>query len=170
MKYLKNYLLHIGGLIALDQSIKIIIYHFFFDIYTDILGNSVRFRPIINTNLSWGGNYIPILNNMALLIFVNFLVVALFLSGYAFYRSKKPESSAYVDSIYITGLAGSICSLIDKIIWGGSLDYIQIVGFFTFDMKDCYLVIAQCLFVFIGLKHHKDISIKEYAGWCFSKK
>lgn len=41
--------------------------------------------------------------------------------------------------------SGATCSLIDKLFWDGSLDYILVKGFFTFDLKDVYLNI------FIGL-------------------
>lgn len=170
MKYLKPYLFPVSGFIVLDQFLKIIIYCFFFDIQTEILGNMVRFRPVFNTNLSWGGNYIPILSEMVIVVFLNILIIVLFLSGYAFYRSKKPEFNACIDIIYVIGLAGSFCSLVDKIIWGGSLDYIQIVGLFTFDLKDCYLTIAQCLFVLIGIRYHNKISVKEYIKWCIKNK
>jgi len=41
--------------------------------------------------------------------------------------------------------SGAVCSLIDKLFWDGSLDYILIKGLFTFDLKDVYINI------FIGL-------------------
>lgn len=166
MKYIKQHLWPISGLMVFDQAVKVVIYYFFFNIHTEILGNMVRFRPVFNTNLSWGGNFSVILSDMIVVVLLNMLIIALFLSGYAFYRSKRRKSSAWVDLIYITGLAGSLCSLIDKVIWGGSLDFIQLPALFTFDVKECYLTIAQCLFVCIGLKHHKEISVTEYVKWC----
>ena len=52
-------------------------------------------------------------------------------------------------------MAGSICSLIDKLFWGGSLDFIQIPLFFTFDLKDCYLSLAVLIFVFLSMYHER---------------
>ncbi len=169
MKYVKQSLMILFGLVAIDQIVKIIIHYFFFYSETDILGNIIRFRPIHSTNLSWGGNYISLFSNMGVVVAINLLVIALFISGYSFYRSKKPISSIPANMTYVVGLAGSICSLVDKVIWGGSLDFIQIPFLFTFDIKDCYLTIAQCLFIYIGIKHHKEISVTEYIKWCFKK-
>ena len=36
-------------------------------------------------------------------------------------------------------LMGGLCSLLDKTLWGGSLDYLQVPGKCTFDLKDLYL-------------------------------
>lgn len=47
--------------------------------------------------------------------------------------------------MYAFIFSGAMCSLIDKIFWNGSLDYILVNGFFTFDLKDVYINI------FIGL-------------------
>lgn len=40
---------------------------------------------------------------------------------------------------YWITLAGVICSIIDRIFWGSSLDYIRIKGFFVFDLKDIFI-------------------------------
>lgn len=71
--------------------------------------------------------------------------------------------------IITCGLAGAICSLLDKVLWGGSLDFLQILSFFTFDLKDCYLTIAEIIFVIIGILHSKEISAKEYIDFCYGR-
>ena len=38
--------------------------------------------------------------------------------------------------------AGAVCSLIDKIFYGGSLDFIGIIPLFIADIKDIYICIA----------------------------
>ncbi|MEE1071719.1 MAG: hypothetical protein U0L26_04905, partial [Cellulosilyticum sp.] len=42
----------------------------------------------------------------------------------------------YMILAYFITLAGIICSAIDRILWGTSLDYIGIKGFCVFDLKD----------------------------------
>jgi signal peptidase II len=169
MKYIKSYFLAILGLIALDQAVKIIIRCFFFSLENDILGNLIRFRPIINTNLSWSGNFISIFRNIIFINLINLLLIAIFISAYAYYRSKRPVSCILANIIYVTGMAGSICSLIDKIFWGGSLDFIQIPSLFTFDLKDCYISVAEVLFIFIFIKHANEISVMDYVKWCLKR-
>ncbi len=64
------------------------------------------------------------------------------------------------------GLAGTICSLIDKLFWGGSLDFAD-TKLFIFDLKDCYLTVAEIIFVVIGILHNREISMKEYIYFCY---
>lgn len=66
---------------------------------------------------------------------------------YLFYKylNKQFGTNKIIDIMYAFIFSGAICSLIDKIFWNGSLDYILVNGFFTFDLKDVYIN------VFIGL-------------------
>lgn len=170
MKYVKEFIGRIILLVALDQVVKLIISKWFMNKEFSIIGNIISFQPKQNLNLSWGGNYIGILSNMWMAVSLNILVIVILISGYSFYRSKKNKPSMPVNIIYIFGLSGAICSLIDKIFWGGSLDFIRIGQLFICDLKDCYLTIAECLFLVIGLKHEKEISGKEFIDYCFKKK
>lgn len=169
MKYLKEYIRKILILIAFDQVIKLIISNWLINKECDILGSIIRFNPVQNTNLTWGGNFIGILSNMWVALIINVLLIIFCISGYSFYRSKKNKPSLPVDIIYISCMAGSVCSFIDKVFWGGSLDFIQISSFFICDIKDCYITIAECFLLVIGLKHEKEISLKEYVEFCFSR-
>ena len=40
------------------------------------------------------------------------------------------------------GLAGLVGGVLDKVIYGATLDFIEVQGIGIFDLKDCYLVIA----------------------------
>lgn len=97
------------------------------------------------------------------------LVLFLFISGYMLYQTKKSRTSFWVKVIMICGIAGSLCSLIDKLFWGGSLDFLQIPTLFIFDLKDCYLTVAEVIFVVIGILHSKEISVKEYLYFVCNK-
>ena len=53
--------------------------------------------------------------------------------------------------------SAGICSLIDKVFWDGSLDYIFLNGFFTFDLKDVYASIFAGLVVIMLLINHQGL-------------
>ena len=77
------------------------------------------------------------------------------------YQAKRAHTSFWVKMIMICGISGCLCSLIDKVFWGGSLDFLQIPTLFIFDLKDCYLTVAEVIFVVIGILNSKEISVKE---------
>lgn len=51
--------------------------------------------------------------------------------------------------------------MIDKLFWGGSLDFLQIPTLFIFDLKDCYLTVAEVIFVAI----EKIAYFMKLVGW-----
>lgn len=139
------------------------------DLDFDIIGKLLRFSPVQNTNLSYGGNFISILSNFWVMVLFNILVILLLISGYFFYKTKRQHTSYSVKVIITCGIAGTLCSLLDKVLWGGSLDFLQIPTVFTFDLKDIYLTIAEIIFVIIGVLHSKEISVKEYISFCYGR-
>ena len=87
-----------------------------------------------------------------------------------FIVSQRAASLQHADQmIMICGISGCLCSLIDKLFWGGSLDFLQIPTLFIFDLKDCYLTVAEVIFVAIGILNSKEISVKEYLHFCCNK-
>jgi len=52
--------------------------------------------------------------------------------------------------------AAILCSTIDRIFWKGSIDYIRLEGFFTFDIKDCYMTAFIILFIGSYFKYQKE--------------
>lgn len=166
LKNLKPYLFPIMAFVILDQLMKLIIKGFYMGMDTNLIGSFIRFRPVYNTDLSFGGNYIGFLSNMWILILLNILILWIIFTGYAFYKTMHKRTSIIVYMIMIFGIAGCICSLLDKILWGGSLDFLQIPDVFTFDLKDCYLTIGELLFIIIALLHNKEISFKAYIQYC----
>ena len=149
-------------LILADQLIKIIIHLFFFEYNFSIFEGVLRFSPIINTKLSWGGNYTAFLSIPIVIYILNIIVLFVILTGYNYYLSFKPNPSAAAQVVYILGMSGGLCSLIDKTFWGGSLDYIRFFDLFTFDLKDCYLSVFEALFIFLIIKYKVKINVKGY--------
>jgi signal peptidase II len=50
-------------------------------------------------------------------------------------------------------LAGAVCSVIDKIFWGGSLDFIGLFSWFIFDTKDLFITIGVTIFAVYTLAY-----------------
>lgn len=153
----------------IDQIIKIFISRLFIQDEFDIISHVLRFNPEHNTNLSWFGNFFDIFSHSFIMVVFNILAIYIFISGYLLYRAKTNQTGFSVKIIMVCGLTGCLCSLIDKLFWGGSLDFLQIPNFFTFDIKDCYLTVAGIVFVIIGMLHSEEITIKEYLRFCRNK-
>lgn len=169
IKKFKPFIIPVLLLVLIDQTIKIVISKVFMQYNFDIIIKVLRFNPKLNTRLSYAGNFIDILSSPFVTILLNFLVLFLLLSGYMLYLTKRPHTSFSVKTIMICGIAGSLCSLSDKLFWGGSLDFLQIPSLFIFDLKDCYLTVAEVIFVVIGVLHNKEISVKEYLHFLNNK-
>lgn len=169
MKKFKPFIIPVLLLVLIDQIVKIVISEGFRKCEFDIISKVLRFNPVLNTHLSYAGNFFELLSNPYVAILLNILVLFLFLSGYMLYRAKRVHTSFAVKTIMIFGMAGCLCSLIDKMFWGASLDFLQIPTLFVFDLKDCYLTVAEVIFVVIGILHSREISVKEYLQFCCNK-
>lgn len=165
----KPFILPILALTLIDQIVKVVISISFMQYDFDIVPHLLRFNPKLNVNLSYVGNFIDAFSNLYFMIFLNILVIFVLLSGYMLYKAKGKQNALASNLIMTCGMAGSICSLIDKLFWGGSLDFLQIPGMFIFDLKDCYLTVAVVVFVIVSILHGKEISVKEYVRFCFNK-
>lgn len=169
MKKFKPFIIPVSLLVLIDQTVKIVIFKVFMKCEFDIIVKVLRFNPELNTRLSYGGNFFEILSSPFVTILLNILALFIFLSGYMLYQAKRARTSFLVKTIMICGIAGCLCSLIDKLFWGGSLDFLQIPTLFIFDLKDCYLTVAEVIFVVIGILHSREISVKEYLHFCCNK-
>lgn len=168
MKNYKKFILPISILIIIDQAVKLFIKKYLFDIQMVFIEGIIGFYPKINTNQSWGGNYIAILANPIVANVLTILIFFIIITAYQFYRSKSKKESLPAMIIFTFVMAGCLCSFIDKIFWGGSLDFLDIPGLFIFDLKDGYLTVAEILFVIIGVKYNKQINVKEYMKFAYS--
>ncbi|WP_096044499.1 MULTISPECIES: signal peptidase II [Clostridium] len=116
----------------IDQAIKIVINNNFFDKRFRILPPLLYFEPMFNRQYSW-------LNSMSQLgigKYVHMSLVAIIsILIYLFYQylNKQFRANKIINIMYAFIFSGAMCSLIDKISWNGSLDYILVNGFFTFE-------------------------------------
>lgn len=143
--------------IGVDQLVKWLIRGFHFEKNFEILGDILRFQPIINTNQSYLGNFVSIFSIPWLMILLNLLLLVAVYYTYQYYLASTDQESFVPQCVYVGIVSGAICSLIDKVFFGGSLDYIKLFDWFIFDLKDCYISMAEVLFVFLVIKHYKVI-------------
>lgn len=160
LKYLKTILM-VSLLVSIDQFIKIIILNYFMNEKFYFINKMIGFEPIINTKYS----YINSLGNLGIGLTAHIIAVltALLISIIIYiFIYETYNRNVFIECIFIFLFSGSLCTLMDKIIWGGSLDYILIEGFFTFDLKDVYLsiflmlIIACVIFNYKGFRNFNE--------------
>lgn len=141
----------VSALILADQAVKIVISRWYYESSIGIIGGFVLFTPVHNTKLSWLNSWLDLGIGFAFHVLINVLVLAAAILVYS-YGKKKYGIKRIVNVIYVLVLSGGSCSLIDKIFWGGSLDYIYLKGLFVFDLKDVYITAAEVLFILFYIR------------------
>lgn len=133
-------------LFFLDQGLKLIIKLLFFEKNFYIIPNLLSFTPIINTKGSWLNVRFNTNINFITLILINIIALFLFTEVYRYFNTKN-NKNFFTDLCYTFIIAGSLCSLIDKVFYGGSLDFIGIGNLFIADFKDIYINLAIFMFI-----------------------
>ena len=135
-------------LMLIDQGAKIIIKVFFFNDYLEIIKGFLSFDPIINTDGSWLNARFGLGVGFTTLIILNIFAVILFIEVYRYYISKG-NKDFWSDMSFLFITAGALCSLIDKVFYGGSLDFIGISDLFIADIKDIYINLGILFFIML---------------------
>lgn len=135
-------------LMLIDQVIKITIKFFFFNDYIEIIKGFLSFDPIINTDGSWLNARLGLNVGFSILIILNALAIILFIELYRYYLSKG-NKDYWGDMSFLFISTGALCSLIDKVFYGGSLDFIGISNLFIADIKDIYINLGILFFIML---------------------
>lgn len=130
----------------IDQGGKMIIKLFYFDKNIILIPRMLSFNPIINTNGSWLNARFGTAISFPLLIALNAIALFLFIEIYRYYLYKN-HKDFWADMCFISIFSGALCSIIDKIFYGGSLDFIGISNLFIADIKDMYINLGILFFV-----------------------
>ena len=154
-------------LIFVDQIIKIVIAKFFMEphVHVDLINGVLSFCPFKNTKFSIVLVRFAALFNIDMVhisptpVFqITFSILAfvliLFLSLYYIYVSKKYRGSVYYFFNFM--IAAVVCSCIDTVFWGGSIDYIGLFDWFIFDFKDAYSNIGIAFMVLWCILYFRD--------------
>lgn len=132
----------IFGLVAIDQMIKLIIARNFFDADVVLLPGILFFRPIQNTNLSWIASILEYKVPVLLMIATQLFALIIVNLSYRYFSYLWIEGKKFLNRMLIFLIAGIFCSFIDVAFWGGSVDFVRLFDWFTFDFKDIYLDIG----------------------------
>ncbi|WP_067143157.1 signal peptidase II [Oceanivirga salmonicida] len=148
MEKLRKNILIILILVLIDQLTKIFINTFFNHISFRLLNNKLGFDVYLNKD------YMSLFNlklNLGLgiptLIFFNLVSLCLVVTFYL-YVLKSNALNSKIRVCMMVVIAAIICSIIDKIFWGGSLDFIVFFGYII-DIKDIYVNIGLALGYFL---------------------
>lgn len=135
-------------LVALDQSIKI----YLFSLDWENLSNPIippvfYLEPTQNTLGSYLWVLLKFEKGSHLFNIILFSVVGLiFVEIWRFYTRRK-RNSFWINGFIHLFLAGLFANIIDNAYWGGSLDYITIRPFYTFDLKDMYITMCELFLI-----------------------
>lgn len=138
-------------LMLIDQGLKLIIKFNFFDYYFEIIPRFLSFNPIINTQGSWLNARFNFNLSFPILTLINGIALFLFFEIYR-YSKHKGNKSFWGDMCFVFIFAGALCSFIDKVFYGGSLDFIGISDLFIADFKDIYINLGLLFFIMATYK------------------
>lgn len=156
MKRIDKLLITSLVLVCIDQIIKLIIHFNYLDKRFNLLFSLISFEPYLNIKYSW-------INSMGnfgwnrifhIILVLVLLLLAAIVYGYLSDRMIVDQLS---NTLFAFLFAGGICSLIDKIFWGGSLDYICLKGLFIFDLKDVYLTFFEIILVMMLIFNYRGL-------------
>lgn len=123
----------------------------------NIIGDYVQFKPYLNIQYSWINSLFNLGISRILHTLVVILMIVLISVLFKFIKTTYTKNNI-LDYLFLFVLSGAVCSLIDKIFWGGSLDYIMLKGLFIFDLKDVYISVFEILLVIVILYNFKSIN------------
>ena len=133
-------------LILIDQITKFVIQYK----YENPIGNGlIRITLIQNTGMAFGFN-----NGNTKNMILTFVILLLIVN---FIRTQKEMIDTKTSMALSFILAGGISNLIDRIMRGGVMDFIQVKNFAVFNLADCYVVIGWILIVIFLVKFNQGI-------------
>ncbi len=134
----------LGFAVALDQGIKIYLFSIDWQSLSIPLIEPVFYiEPAQNTLGSYLWVLLGLKKGSHLVNIILFsLIGVVFVEVWRFYVSRK-RNSFWINGFIHLFLAGLGANLIDNAVWGGSLDYVTIKPFYTFDLKDLYITLCE---------------------------
>ncbi len=142
------------ALIIVDQAIKLLIACNYTHIDIVFLPGILSITPVHNTNLNWISSMIGYKTPPLLMIVIQILALSMILLFYHYlsYLYIKREQS--LNGMLLFFVAGIMCSFVDVMFWGGSLDYISLFDWFTSDLKDIYLTIGEVFLLYNAINYY----------------
>lgn len=136
-------------LVILDQIVKLFIEDRFTSGKYMILKDWYFISNVKNYHNSQIFNILDISIPLAFIVIMKVVIVVFMIFLYSYNRNNstnKWNGKYWLDSFFIFSLSGIICSILDTVLWGASLDFIGLKSYFTFDIKDIYITIGISAF------------------------
>jgi len=131
-------------LISIDQFFKYIVFSGIYKI--SILKNLTFIEPVINIRGSFLAELFQINIPFYLYIMIYFISIVIIAEGYRYYiKIERNNFWTYWTLLFL--LSGIFSSLINKIIWKESIDYIFVNPLFHADLKDFLLLSGLYTFI-----------------------
>lgn len=130
------------------------------------------FAPIINKDLTYVHALFDLPVNVTMIVAMNTLIILFFLNTYIYSIHKNKLNNTSVFIVCLFAISGAICAMLDKLFWGGSLDFLYIERLFICDLKDMYLFFAMLLalvFILMNQSVIKEINAKNFIIFCFKR-
>lgn len=143
-------------LILIDQAIKIIINFKYINQVVTIIPSKIYFNPIFNRQYSMLNSILNLgISRLAHIVLIaTTCILVYYLHEYI---SVNYGQCRAMNIAFVFILSGAICSLLDKVFWNGSLDYIYIKGYFIIDLKDIYVIISLFFSLIAILLEEKEL-------------
>lgn len=152
----KVFFIFTATLFAIDQIIKLIINQNYLHANDAIIENVLYFNPMFNRDYSWINSLFQLGVSKWLHVLMVAIIVLMVFLVYMFI-DHKGYNTKVVSTAFAFILAGGTCSLVDKMFWNGSLDYIYLKNYFTFDLKDVYINVFIGLIILMFLFDHQGM-------------
>ncbi len=134
--------------VGMDQGIKAILFSLEWETMSIPLIPPVFYiQPTQNTLGSYLWVLLGLKDGSHLLNIILFSIIGIvFIEVWRFYVKRK-RNSFWINGFIHLFLAGLAANLIDNAFWGGSLDYLTIKPFYTFDLKDLYITLCELFLI-----------------------
>lgn len=142
------------GLVALDQGVKHFMNTFFRDLDVRVFDNNLLGLEVyLNQDVSiFNGEFLNMDLSMGLLTLLNLVLLLVLVSVYQYLQLiHLTKKSVYLALLFF--LSATVCSTIDRVFWGGSLDFIVFMGWII-DFKDIYLGLGAIIVLISVIKEH----------------
>jgi hypothetical protein len=141
-------------LIFLDQIIKIVIYHYFFDCNVVILSPFLEFKPIFNNKGLYINNLLKINGDIFIIQAILQVIFVFLMIGFYILLKRSGNNTKLFELMFILCQSTFICAFTGYLFWDkGVLDYIYLRPLFIFDLKDMY---ASCFLCLLLVFIHKN--------------
>lgn len=146
-----TYLL-VSAFVVIDQIIKLVVYKTLINSKIALISGYIYIKPSKNYHNSAALNYFNV-EFVPLTLVVIFKIILLFAIVTLYYSLCKSSeyNNFWLTFSYIFFMCGTICSTLDSLVWGYSLDYIYISLFGTIDLKDIFIDIGISCFIISNL-------------------